>query len=304
MKLIKIALLALGIVLSAPAAQPSNKAGWWETYDYGQVSSQVLSYKKDKVILRGQAVKLDFNDQKITAYYDTGDMNLRYVALAAMSFNGTPWNGSHGGNSQVQGELFFSNSPSLAWAYKGSWEDPRQFPYAPLSGEYIKFKGTHRSNDKVIYSYTVGDAATLVYERPLMIKVNGHYTFLRQFTIPQTKQELLLKVIDNQSLQIGSDLFLQTSKFSIEKNDAGIHFIRIPAGSKNLSFTLSYSKAKFAANAQVNDLRSFLRGGRLRWPQTIDMQGTLNAHETSSFAVDQIPVPQVNPWGSKIRFGG
>ena len=105
---------------------------WYNTYDFGPVVSQVVSYKDDPVILRGHAIEFNQGKNKVTAYYDSGSMNFRYLSAGRISFKGTPWDGAHGGNSIIEGDMYLSSSPSLAWAYKGSWQDPREKDFAPL----------------------------------------------------------------------------------------------------------------------------------------------------------------------------
>ncbi|NQZ58149.1 MAG: cytochrome C, partial [Lentisphaeraceae bacterium] len=289
---LRLALASLGLFAA------STNADWYDTYDYSQVSSQVLTYKKDD-ILRGNAVKMGQGDQLFNAYYDTGSMNLRYVGKGKFRFNGAPWKGSHRGNSHIEGELIYQSSTSLAWAYNGSWEDPRDKHYAPLPAQYIKSKGNYRHGDKVIYRYIVGDKKSTVCEMPHMQGT----TFQRHFYISQAKEELLLKLIDNKDIKLGKNYFINAGKFKIERQGS-IYFIRIPAGLKKLSFVISYSKNQAPAAVKALNINDFTRGGALRWPQIIAMKGQVNDSVNEHFAVDQIPIPSSNPWKSNIRFGG
>jgi hypothetical protein len=50
------------------------------------------------------------------------------------------------------------------------------------------------------------------------------------------------------------------------------------------------------------DLSQFTKGGPIQWPDVIKVQGTIG--KESPYATDQIPLPENNPWGSKIRFSG
>ena len=115
----KLSLLSLFILTHFSFA-----ARWYETYDFGHLVSQVVSYENDSAILRGNAIVLGGKDKKFTAYYDTASMNLRYLTDGSIVFKGTPWDGAHGGNSIIEGNIFLSSKPSLSWAYKGSWIDP------------------------------------------------------------------------------------------------------------------------------------------------------------------------------------
>ena len=295
-KKISAAFIALGVSVSSIEA-----AQWYESYDFSQVSSQVLSHQDEATVLRGNAVLMGEGKNLYTAYYDTGDMNLRYVSSGRLKFNGTPWNGSHGGNSNVQGELLFSSKPSLAWAYKGAWKDPRANDYAALPEAYIKFKGNYRYQDKVVYAYTVGDSRSLIYEMPEMLEGK---LFQRHFSIAEAKEELLLKLIDNKDLRLNKDFFIECPNFKIETNNQGLYFVRIPAGSKDLNFSVSYGQTALPAIVQKGDLKRFTKGSKLRWPETIKLKGKVNDFESDIFSVDQIPVPDNNPWGSHLRFGG
>ena len=100
-----------------------------------------MSLNED-TILRCKSVLLGQGKEQFSAYYDSASMNLRFVAEGRIHFNGTPWNGSHGGNSGIKGKLLINSAPGLFWAYKGSLERPAQFDYAPLPANYVKFKGT------------------------------------------------------------------------------------------------------------------------------------------------------------------
>ncbi|EDM27711.1 probable large, multifunctional secreted protein [Lentisphaera araneosa HTCC2155] len=283
--------LALGLGLCAISAQAKQ---WYESYDFSQVSSQVVSLGDD-TILRGKSVLMGQGKDQYSAYYDSGSMNLRFVAKGRINFNGTPWNGSHGGNSNIKSEVLLNSAPSLAWAYKSSWNDPRDFDYAPLPHHYVKFLGTYRHNEQVVFSYTVGDQKSAILEMPAM--KDG--AFVRHFNIAVAKEELLLKVLDSPE----PSLQLNTTSMKLEKEGA-IQFIRIPAGSKNLKFAISYKKGSPAPSLAAMDLKALTQGGKTRWPQTVKAQGKLNDFESDIFAVDQIPIPERNPWGSVMKFGG
>ena len=286
-----IAKATLSLGLCAVSAQAKH---WYETYDFSQVSSQVVSLNED-TILRCKSVLLGQGKDQFSAYYDSGSMNLRYVVKGRIHFSGTPWDGFHGGTSGIKGKILINSAPSLAWAYKGSWKDPRKFDYAPLPANYVKFNGTYRSGDKTVFNYTVGDKQSMVMEMPEM----KNDVFIRHFNISETKEELLLKVIDSadQSIQVN------TGSLKLEQ-DGNIRFVRIPAGSKNLSFAISYKKASAAPKVASSELSKFTKGGPLRWAQKLELKGKVNDSENEYFAVDQIPIPSNNPWNSKIRFGG
>jgi mono/diheme cytochrome c family protein len=289
--------------LPLSAAKKSTQ-GWWSNYDYSQISSQVVSRNQEPALLRGQAIKLGLDKQKITAYYDTGDMNLRYVALDAITFNGTPWNGSHGGNSLITGDLLFSNKASLAWAYKGSWKDPRKHDYAPLPDQYVEYHGSYRFNQYAVQSYSVGDSRTQVLECPTTEQAKGSISFTRHFNIAEVKENLKLKVLDNPAITLDQDLFISSNGPKIQSDASGLQFIELQAGQKNLHFSLTYSKHKSDIKSETLDLSAFLKGGETRWPQIIELAGQTQSDKHESFVVDQIPLPINNPWKSKIRFSG
>ncbi len=289
----------LGLIISTNCVHA--KEYWFDNVDFSQVTSQVVNYKKDAAILRGNAVILETGKDLFTAYYDTGNMNLRYVNTGKLKFHGTPWDGKHGGNSIVAGNVFLSSGTSLAWAYNGSWADPRKRDFAPLERNYVKFKGTFRDDKNVVFHYTVGDSAVPVYEMPQMASKD---VFLRHFTIPDVKEELQLKVFENNKVKIGKDLFIKNSQFTLESNDDGIYFLRIPKGSQQVNFSIRYSKSKSELVLDEEDLLKYTNGSSLRWAETIEMKGEYNESENETFAVDQLPIPQKNPWNSPIKVSG
>ncbi|MGJ8680814.1 c-type cytochrome [Paraglaciecola sp.] len=298
----KIFGFSLAILAFNTLAQAPNE--WWKTYDYSQVSAQVLSRGNDLPLLRGRAVKLDVGSQQISAFYDVGSMNLRYVTLGSIYFKGTPWDRSHGGNSLVDGELLFSSQSSLAWTENDNWVDPREFEYAPLPRELAKFKGTYRFNNEAIFHYTVGKDATVVYEMPQTVKQDNKLVFVRHFNIAPTNKPLKLKVIDNPELEIGKDLFINTSRFAIQQNNDGIFYIEIPSSTAPQEFYISYSKDFIESELASQNLLSMIKGGDQRWPETVVLKGQVNSSSSESFVVDQIPLPFDNPYQSLIRFAG
>ncbi|MDU0355354.1 DUF6797 domain-containing protein [Paraglaciecola aquimarina] len=300
--------LVLALLHFSSLAKPSD---WWQTYDYSQVSAQVVSRGDDTPILRGRAVKLDTDEHAISAFYDVGSMNLRYVTLGSIQFKGTPWDGSHGGNSLIGGELFLQSGTLLAWTENDNWLDPRANDYAPLAKEYVHFKGSYRYNQQAIFHYTVGTQKAEVYEMPQTFYHQGQVVFVRHFQIEATSRPIKLKVLESSSSDLTPQITLHSPYHAIKSRDiinnthlSEIQYIDIPASNQPQAFYIAYAQSKELPLIEKEDLLSKLSGGTTRWPQTVKLAGKLASDENENFVVDQIPLPIDNPYQSKIRFAG
>jgi putative heme-binding domain-containing protein len=123
---------------------------------------------------------------------------------AFIDYNGIHFNGRHQIHPRIVGKLQFANQ-GLGWANPetGRFDDPRlrgrdDNPYGPLPRSWAHFKGLYHHGDRVLLSYTVGDAEIL--EMPGT--VSGHNdssppAFTRTFDIGPRAKELLLQVADH-----------------------------------------------------------------------------------------------------------
>ena len=90
----------------------------------------------------------------------------------------------------------------------------------------------------------------------------------------------------------------------LDQPTPGEVFIGIPAGKKNLRFKVVYSDEHedLEEIAAAADISGLTKGGPTQWPDTITTKGMLGKEKP--YATDQIPLPETNPWSSKIKFSG
>jgi hypothetical protein len=75
---------------------------------------------------------------------------------------------------------------------------------------------------------------------------------------------------------------------------------------------LLIQKIQLPFNGQVNvnvkenllDLKALIQGGPPRWPETLETTITRGDDKSGPYVLDQIQLPETNPWNASIRFAG
>jgi sugar lactone lactonase YvrE len=110
-----------------------------------------------------------------------------------LQLKGVAFDGAHGPNPQVGGNVHVMTSPGPGWARPGTtdFKDPRAKPFGPLPKDWMHYKGLYRSGDRVIFSYSVG--AMDVLESPGIEGIGDASLFTRTFRLgPATQSHTLL----------------------------------------------------------------------------------------------------------------
>jgi hypothetical protein len=260
-----------------------------------------------------------------------------------LTLKGVAFDGKHGPNPTVaeDAEIFFgtrANGPG--WSKGEDFTDPRKLPIGenaakvplgPLPAEWGKYRGLYVSGERVIFSYSVGEAHVL--ELPALETVGKTVLLTRTFNITKTGAGSRLRIAD---LPPGSELKMADGIATISEDDprdpqriSRIRVIGLPSGSKlieqsgsvvlqlpqltaGIAFKVVYARGtnqKFTelaeaigAAAEPSDLLPWTEGGATRWPQPIVSAGTLAGDESAAYVLDQIAVPFVNPFKSWMRF--
>jgi len=108
--------------------------------------------------------------------------------------------------------------------------------------------------------------------------------------------------------------------YAIAHHPVGAHFeitegkdliLRLPASDKPMTLKVLISNKEKAPGDGLSeivekspapaDLVAMTRGGPSRYPQAIEMAGTLSKDEKSAYVVDNIPIPDANPFNSWMR---
>ena len=111
-----------------------------------------------------------------------------FVGLSGVVFDGEHWAYPH-----IRGQQTFGNAQLPGWARKGSFHDPRPFIYGPLPRDWAHWRGLYLYDQKVILSYTVGQAEIL--EMPGLEKGAGLTAFARTLNLGRSTEDLLLQVV-------------------------------------------------------------------------------------------------------------
>ena len=91
---------------------------------------------------------------------------------------------------------------------------------------------------------------------------------------------------------------------TLRSPQAGVVLLDIPAG-KNLKFKVLMGGSVDASKASAaRDLRTLTTGGERQWPETISVKTQPARPGDGPYVTDFVPLPEENPWQSKIRFGG
>jgi len=264
---------------------------------------------------KGIAVRLDEGPGGVAAgsHWLAFDHDTMRVAGAWTGSGFTDWkgilfNGNHKVTPRTVGELHFGSLPAPGWAHpiSGTFDDPRMKgkdgrQYGPLPRDWAQYKGTYKHGDRVVVSYTVGDADILETHS---VDVSGaDSVWTRKLNVGKSTHDLTLRVAPEQMTVAsvnGGLMLLAENEF---------HVVRIPANQTPIRFELRIGK-KGTSKANLNrlpriteDLHALTHGGPRQWKQLLETKQLSGSNE-GPFAVDTLSRPTDNPWRSRLRMSG
>ncbi len=228
-RLIAAATLIIAAVSQCIAAEPRRPTGKkWIDMDYGSTMTHSFQASRPAGNIAYKGIKIRLGDDGQAMLFDT-DL-LRYAAgwqASQLDWKSVVYDGSHNTHPSVLGEPVFANPILPGWAKGEKFDDPRALPYGPLPREWAHWKGHYKHGERVVLSYTVGDAAVL--ESPALIKANGVTALARQIQIGSSKEDLLLQVAFDADGQVR--LLSQSDLKTTESTDVSqsIALTRAPA---------------------------------------------------------------------------
>ncbi|MGC8642286.1 MAG: DUF6797 domain-containing protein, partial [Isosphaeraceae bacterium] len=301
----------------------------WVTMDYGPFLSATYEISKgdlSNIVYKGIAVRLDPGPGGVSrgrawAVYDHD--TLRFAAAwtgqGFIDWNGINFNGQHQVHPRLVGHVELANPNEPGWADPGTGSfdfDPRDRgrdgrPYGPLPRRWVHYKGLYRHGDRIILSYTVGQAEVLdtagleagfawkelpVFSRTLNIGKSPHDLRVR---VAPVDPRLTVALAGPE----GSSARLHTHH--------GFRFLNIPAAATPLAVKLLFSRdvpaaslKKYARSAPgAENLRPLTKGGPSRWPERLPARAEIG-RDDGAFAVDVLKVPESNPWLCQMRLAG
>lgn len=288
-------------------------------------------------VFRGKIISLG-KDKRVSICYDVEHMRV------AGAWVGKPmvFTAEKNMGPTVEGEILFATKPGPGWAKDGKWDDPREGKEGPLPRDWAHYKGLYVHGDKVVLSYTVGDMDVL--EMPEIVNDTldkDQFVVVRTFNISQTKKpavmlicedsgiteekgledilafkenlpgvtSLLLKKDGHLGVVLLNGLPQGAAKFELIKGRVLLH---LPALEDGARFCVVYYKPSGAIPVHLvakarerskQDLSAFIKGGPARWTETLETTGTLGDAK-APYTLDQIGLPEKNPWNASIRFAG
>ncbi len=184
----------------------------WVTMDYGP--SLMATYEISKgdgsnLVNKGIAIRLDTGPGGVSrgrawAVYDQDTMRFAaaWTGQGFIDWHGINFNGSHQVHPRIVGKVELSNPNEPGWANPedGNFEDMRVkgrdgLSYGPLPRSWIHYRGLYQHGDRMILSYTVGQAEIL--EAPGLEHDSAQQdrpVFTRTLNIGLSPHELRLRV--------------------------------------------------------------------------------------------------------------
>ncbi len=289
-------------------------------------------------VFRGKVISLG-KDKKVSICYDTEHMRV----AGAWVGKPITWSADKNMGPTVEGEMLFSTKPGPGWAdprarsaSKDPWADPREGKEGPLPRDWAHYKGLYVHGDKVVLSYTVGDMDVL--EMPGIVEMNGDVVLTRTFNVTPNKKTSTLLVCEDPKIVNAKEAvgYLSKNAFDmgimyqsggklgcalVEGNSVrgakmeltqGRVLLHLPALKEAARFRVIVYRPSYAVPVHLitrareksdQDLAQFTKGGPPRWTETLETAGILGDAK-GPYTLDQIQLPEKNPWYASIRFAG
>jgi hypothetical protein len=191
----------------------------------------------------------------------------------------------------------------------------------PLPKAWASYHGAYRSGDRVVVSYSVGDAEVL--DLPGFIARGAIGASTRSLAVTGGSRPLTTVVCDGfgaaAALEDGMAVLRggdQATVVAVAGGGAGLRvegdrvLATLPAGSSSCAVATWSGAASDLAAARAllatlapEDPRPLSKGGPARWTDAIETRGELGGGD-QAYVVDTITVPYDNPWKSYMRTSG
>ena len=281
----------------------------------GPVPYKDEDYLKNNFAYKGIAIRLDKGTGGVSQgntwmIFDHDVMRVAggWTGTGFIDWQGILLNDKHETYPRTIGKLHFQTPVQPAWAdpSTGSFEDHRFKArdgrrFGPLPKKWADYKGLYYNGEKVIISYSVGNANIL--EEFGIEKSGDRPVFTRTLNISPSLTSLKTRVA-----YAGTDVALSGSGANLKIAD-GFQVLEISKGSPAII-------KLFIADSSVNDLQDFARksaapeslsqytrGGVPHYPQEL-VTTVLPGNENGPIAVDELTVPFDNPWKCRMKLSG
>jgi hypothetical protein len=264
---------------------------------------------------KGIAIRLDQGEGGVAAgnAWMMFDHDLMRVAGAWTGEGFIDWeailfNGKHNISPRTVGDLHFENPVAPAWANPntGSFDDPRftardKRKFGPLPREWAHYKGLYQYGDRVIISYTVGDAKVL--ETFGLETFDEQPVFTRTFNISPSDKALKMRIAPS-----GTSIAL-LGEGAVLKEEGGFKIMEL-APSQTIKIKVLMAKPGIKGLQQYaktsnppEDLNPLIKGGPARYPQRLTTE-IQKGEQEGPFQVDIMNPPFDSPWKNQFRLSG
>ncbi len=307
-----VVLILVQQCLFAQKKKQSND-GWFSKMDVGpawmNTFADYYGNAKRTAVLKG--ISLDLGEGW-RGLFDTETLQLVRVSQETIEWGATPWTGAHGTLITMGNKTPLQiTAKGSGWAdADGSFEDKRSIkgfgnmPHAVYTGYY-------RHGREVVLEYTVNGSTVL-----------DHFTresaiVTRSLKISAHDKPLTLSVADaTGDFQIAADGKSAKSADGLEViASAGVKWVVEPANSKRLlaqipaakteaTVQIAFARGAVPTLAKAPDFKKLTSGGPGIWQEVITTAGVVSDKKDSSYVTDVLTLPENNPWGANLRFGG
>lgn len=306
-------LLAFSLLLQPLFAQKKPKDKWFENMDVGpawmNTFDDYLDGKKRGGTLKGISIDLG---EGWRGLFDTETLQLVSVYQGAIEWGGTPWTGAHGSLITMGNKTPLQITASgPAWAdAEGSFEDKRKLkgfgnlPHAVFTGHY-------RHGREVVLEYAVNGTAVLDHltregsNITRSLKISSHSKPLTMI-VADEKGDFQIAA-DGKSAKSADGLEVTVSvggKLMADSAKASRLLLEIAAVKSEVTTQLGFARNATPVLAKAPDFKKLTSGGPGIWQEIITTAGVVSDKKDSSYVTDVATLPDNNPWGANLRFGG
>jgi mono/diheme cytochrome c family protein/glucose/arabinose dehydrogenase len=325
-----------------PAAAGAGGRAKWDM-DYGPLLSLAVQMPGETAGSTPKGVAMRVGEQKEgTLVFDTDLVRCTAGWTGGyLDFKGVAFSGSHGGNPGPVGAVVFRTPVMPGWSKAGSFVDPRPLPkgfgastipFGPLPAEWAKYKGVYRHGERMVLSYTVGQASLL--EAPGLEGQGEKAVLTRTFQVRSAGESstlLVAEVAESSKLEERDGCVVLSDSASNAGSRLVLKVVGAPAGArwkwiapgklglelpafqggerfklghwKGTEATLGAGIAALGSLRAAEDLTELTKPGPALWPETVNVKGELGKEE-GPFQLDKVALPVENPWRSWLRVGG
>ncbi|MEY4939472.1 MAG: hypothetical protein RIQ93_1207 [Verrucomicrobiota bacterium] len=241
--------------------------------------------------------------------HDTMRVAGAWTGQGFIDWEGINFNSRHVVWPRTVGEVQFELGDGPGWANPatGRFADERLTGldgrrFGPFPRTWMRFRGLYRHDERIVLSYTVGDAAVL--ESHDLAAAGETPVFVRTLNIGQSSRDLTLRV----AREGGAAVALASSSGAALVNADGFVTVTVPGAATPLTLALWLARPgtpveKLAQGATPRDLAPATRGGAAAWAGDL-VTPIVRSSLDGAFAWDRISLPTGDSWKTRLRVSG